>query len=164
MSTRRAARQRALGLVYEMDLRGRSSAQVLTDVLDGMDVLRRDRLESGEDLEVLLLEEPPVLDPYAIEVVLGVSQHERELDGLLDTYSEHWTVARMPVVDRALLRIATYELRYGDLPAGVVINEAVELAKEYSTQDSPRFVNGLLARIAEEVRPRVGAAAPEVEQ
>lgn len=137
---------------------------VLGELLDEIDVVRARRLrDGGEDLGVLLLEAPAALDPYAYELVIGVDTDVAGLDELLDRYSQHWTVARMPVVDRALLRIATFELRDGDLPAGVVISEAVELAKEYSTKDSGRFVNGLLARIAEEVRGRAGAALPEAE-
>ncbi len=84
----------------------------------------------------------------------GVDEHLEEIDALLTKFSERWAVDRMPAVDRALLRIGTYELGWQpDLPSGVVISEAVELAQEYSTKDSGRFVNGLLSRIAEELRP-----------
>jgi transcription antitermination protein NusB len=128
MATRREARERALGLCYELDVRH----VVAEDLLAGLPA-------------------PP--DPYAEAVVRGVGQHLEEIDSLLAKFSERWAVDRMPAVDRALLRIGTYELGWERaLPPGVVISEAVELAQEYSTKDSGRFVNGLLSRIAEELR------------
>jgi N utilization substance protein B len=128
MATRREARERALGLCYELDVRH----VVVEDLLAGLPA-------------------PP--DPYAETVVRGVAEHLDEIDSLLAKFSERWAVDRMPAVDRALLRMGTYELGWErDLPSGVVISEAVELAQEYSTKDSGRFVNGLLSRIAEELR------------
>ena len=92
-------------------------------------------------------------DPYAIVLVRGVERHGAELDELLREYSEHWAVERMPALDRAVLRLGCFELTHElDVPTAVVISEAVELAKQYSTENSGRFVNGLLARIAEQVR------------
>jgi N utilization substance protein B len=127
--TRRAARERALELAYEEEQRGLTASELLADL-------------------------PLDPDPYAKLLVVGIDEHRDEIDALIRKYSEHWALERMPVVDRALLRIGTYELAWvPDTPAAVVITEAVELAKEYSTKDSGRFVNGLLARIAEEVRP-----------
>jgi N utilization substance protein B len=127
--TRRAARERALELAYEGEQRGLTASELLADL-------------------------PLDPDPYAKTLVAGIEEHRDEIDALIRKYSEHWALERMPVVDRALLRIGTYELAWvPDTPAAVVITEAVELAKEYSTKDSGRFVNGLLARIAEEVRP-----------
>jgi N utilization substance protein B len=127
-STRREARERALHLAYECDMRGR-------------------------DLETVLAALPAPPDAYAVELVRGVERHAAEIDGLLGTYSQRWTVERMPAIDRALLRIGAYVLGWvRDLPAAVVISEAVELAKQYSTENSGRFVNGLLARIAERLR------------
>jgi N utilization substance protein B len=82
-----------------------------------------------------------------------VDANREQLDDWLRTYSERWAVERMPAVDRALLRIGSYELGWQpDLPVGVVIDEAVELAQQYSTSDSGRFVHALLARIADQVR------------
>jgi transcription antitermination protein NusB len=101
----------------------------------------------------VLAEQPAPPDAYAIELVRGVDEHIVEIDALLAQYSEHWAVDRMPAVDRALLRIGTYEMGWGDERSpGVVINEAVELAQQYSTKDSGRFVNGLLSRIAEHLQ------------
>jgi len=129
VSTRRAARERALGLAYECELRGLTASQ-------------------------LLGEQPVEPDEYASRIVVGADEHREEIDALVRKYSEHWSLERMPVVDRALLRLGTYELAWvPDTPTGAIITEAVELAKQYSTKDSGRFVNGLLARIAEDVRP-----------
>ena len=101
MATRREARERALGLCYEVEARGLSADEVLDEQVA-----------------------PP--DPYAVTLVRGVDAHRDEIDALLTRYSEHWAVDRMPAVDRALLRIGTYELTWGDgLTPGVVINEAV---------------------------------------
>jgi transcription antitermination protein NusB len=128
VSSRREARERALGLCYELDVRGLGAEEVLSQ-----------------------LPAPP--DAYATAIVRGVDEHREEIDALLRKYSEHWAVERMPVVDRAVLRIGCYELRWeADLPTGVILSEAVELAKQYSTKDSGRFVNGLLGRIAEDLR------------
>jgi N utilization substance protein B len=128
MATRREARERALGLCYESETRGLSA-------------------------EALLAELPVPPDPYAVELLRGVDEHRVELDALLAKLSERWTVDRMPVVDRALLRIGGYELGWEPaLPVAVVIDEAVELAAQYSTKDSSRFVNALLSRMAEELR------------
>ena len=128
-SSRREARERALGLAYESELRGVSGAEVLAGL-------------------------PVEPDPYARDIVIGIDEHREEIDALIRKYSEHWSLERMPVLDRALLRIGTFELAWvPDTPTAVVITEAVELAREYSTKDSGRFVNGLLARIAEDVRP-----------
>jgi N utilization substance protein B len=125
---RRAARERALSLCYELDIR---------------------RL----DAHTLLDEQPVAPDEYAVHLLLGVDAHRAEIDALLGRFSEHWTVERMPAIDRALLRIGTYELGWEPaLPTGVIINEAIELAHEYSTKDSGRFVNGLLTRVSEELR------------
>src|SRR3954452_9662360 len=128
MATRREARERALGLCYEIEARGLSA----DDVLD---------------------QQPAIPDPYAATLVRGVDAHRDEIEALLARYSEHWAVDRMPAVDRALRRIGTYELTWGEaLWPGVVISEAVELAQQYSTKDEGRFVNGLLSRVAEHVQ------------
>jgi N utilization substance protein B len=128
MPTRREARERALSLCYEAEVR-------------------------GLDADALLVELPVPPDAYAEDVVRGVELHREEIDAVLRKVSEHWALERMPLVDRAVLRIGCYELGWqDDLPTGVVISEAVELAKQYSTKDSGRFVNGMLARIAEDLR------------
>jgi N utilization substance protein B len=88
--------------------------------------------------------------PYARDIVIGITEHGDEIDELIETYSQDWTIARMPAVDRALVRIGLWEILYNDeVPNGVAISEAVESAKLHSTDDSAGFVNGLLARIAD---------------
>lgn len=128
MGTRREARERALSLCYELDLRNRTADEILADL-------------------------PLAPDPYAEQLVRGVDGEREALDAAIDEAAEHWTVGRMAVVDRVLLRIGCYELMFcPDVPAGAVISEAVELAKRYSTEESGRFVNGVLAHIARDVR------------
>lgn len=90
---------------------------------------------------------------YAREIVDGVTDHQDEIDELIVSYAQGWTIDRMPHVDRALLRIASWEILFnGEVPAAVAIDEAIELAKEYSTEDSSRFVNGVLGKIADHAK------------
>ena len=132
MPARRKARKRALDVLYEADLRNRAPSTVLTDY-----VARLERPLPGH------------LD-YASGLVEGVDAHLDRIDELIGSYAEGWTIDRMPVVDRNLARIAVYELLYVDeIDDAVAITEAVELARQMSTDDSPRFLNGLLGRIAE---------------
>ena len=91
---------------------------------------------------------------FTVQLVVGLTEYLGEVDRLVSDHSSGWAIDRMPAVDRCILRIGTYELLAGlDVPVAVVIDEAVELAKEYSTEDSGRFVNGVLAAIADAVRP-----------
>jgi N utilization substance protein B len=127
--SRRAARERALGLLYEAEVKQQGPAAVVAAL-------------------------PVAPDDYAAQVVVGVGDHVQALDELLGRFAHNWDVERMPALDRAVLRLAVYELVHRpDVPRNVIINEAVELAKRFSTDDSGRFVNGMLARIADEVRP-----------
>ena len=127
MGARSKARKRALDVLYE-------SAQRGTDPM----VTLRDRLAQSD---------PPVPE-YAVHLVEGVVAHRERIDELLATYAEEWTLERMPPVDLAVLRIGLYELLYrDDVPDGVALSEAVNLAAELSTDESPRFVNGLLGRL-----------------
>ncbi|WP_163507746.1 transcription antitermination factor NusB [Fodinicola acaciae] len=127
MSARRKARKRALDVLYEADLRGLDAAGILAD-----------RLKQAD---------PPVQD-YTVTLVEGASAHRARIDELLGTYAEGWTLERMPPVDRNLLRVAIFEMMWcDDVDDAVAINEAVELAQLLSTDDSPRFVNGVLGKI-----------------
>jgi N utilization substance protein B len=129
LGTRREARERALSLLYEADAKGVTPVEVLDDL-------------------------PVAPASFVTELVTGVEKHQAELDRLIARFAIDWTLGRMPVIDRTLLRMATYELLHQpDVPAAVTISEAVELAKQYSTEESGRFVNGVLASIAAEVRP-----------
>jgi len=131
---RRAARERALGLLYEAEAKGTTGAEVLADL-------------------------PVEPDAFAVDLVLAVDAHREQIDGLLARFAKGWTLARMPALDRAALRMGSAELiARPDVPTAVVLAETVELASRFSTDDSGRFVNGLLARVAEEVRGS-GAAA-----
>ncbi len=129
VGSRREARERALSLLYEADLKGIPPEEVLAGL-------------------------PIEPDPFVVDLVSGVGRVRRDIDALITRFAKGWTLERMPVIDRALLRIGIYELAHRpDIPIGATILEAVELAKRYSTDDSGRFVNGMLARIAEELRP-----------
>lgn len=87
---------------------------------------------------------------YAREIVDGVSDHQDEIDEQIETYAQGWSLERMPTLDRAILRMGVWEILFNEeIPTGVAIDEAVEAAKIYSTDDSSRFVNGLLAKIAQ---------------
>ena len=130
--SRRDARRRALEILYEADLKDRPVPTVLAAHL------------AAE-------EQPP---DYAVALVRGVHRDVARLDELIALHAKDWTISRMPIVDRNLLRIGAHEiLNVADVPTAVAINEAVDLAKELSTDDSGRFVNGVLARIAEEPPP-----------
>jgi len=127
VSARSKARKRALDVLYESELRGNDAVATLADRIQ--------------------LAEPPVND-YTIELVEGVEEHRPRIDEILAQYAEGWTVDRMPDVDRAVLRLGVYELLWReDVPDAVAIDEAVELAKTLSTDESPRFVNGVLGRV-----------------
>ncbi|GIG59027.1 N utilization substance protein B [Longispora fulva] len=131
---RRKARRRALDVLYEADIRQIGMLGVLT---------ARQKISLREP-------EAPKFSEYAVTLVEGVAQRREEIDELISTYAEGWTLERMPTVDRNLLRIAVFELMWGDgIDAPVAISEAVELAKELSTDDSPRFINGVLGRISD---------------
>ena len=132
MPARSKARKRALDLLFEAELRGEPVLELLAE-----------RSAAKAD------ESPPVPE-YAAELVRGVAAHRDRIDELLSAHAEGWTLDRMPAVDRNLLRIGAYELLWSsDVPDGVAINEAVQLAKDLSTDGSPAFVNGLLARLLE---------------
>ncbi len=133
MAARHKARKRALDVLFQADLREVDPLAILAES-------ERLRLDDGE----------APLNPYVAELVAGVAAHRERIDDILSTYSLGWTLARMPGVDRAILRLGAYEVLWGDIPAAVALDEAVGLARELSTDESPAFVNGLLARIAEQ--------------
>lgn len=113
------------------------------DILHAADSLDRPVLE--------VLAENPAEKEFTRELVEGVVEHREELDELIRRYADRWVLERMPIVDRNLLRMGIFELLYRpDIPNAATINEAVELAKLLSTEDSGRFVNGLLGRVARE--------------
>ncbi|MGV9884917.1 transcription antitermination factor NusB [Streptomyces sp. NPDC003006] len=131
MAARNTARKRAFQILFEADQRG-------TDVLTVLaDWVRHSRSDTRQ---------PPVSE-YTMELVEGYAEHERHIDELISQYAVGWTLDRMPVVDRNILRLGAYELIWVDgTPDAVVLDEAVQIAKEFSTDESPAFVNGLLGR------------------
>lgn len=127
MSARGKARNRALDVLFEAEQRSVSA----------FDVLRARREKTDQ-----------IINPYTVEIVEGVVSQQTAIDEFLETYSQGWTLERMPSVDRVILRIGTWELLYNDdVPDGVAVSEAVALAKSLSTDESPSFINGLLGRL-----------------
>lgn len=126
---RRRARERALELLYEAESKAISPTELLADL-------------------------PVEPEPYAVELVAGVAGRSSEIDDVIGRHASGWTVERMPAVDRCVLKVATYELLCEPgVPVAVVIDEAIELVKAYSTEDSGGYVNGVLSAVAAEVRP-----------
>lgn len=133
MSARTKARKRALDILFQADVRGDEIATILAAEA------KRAASEPAREASWL----------YAREIVDGVIDNREAIDEQITTFSKDWSLARMPAVDRAVLRLAAWEILYNDeVPTAVAIDEAVELAKEFSTDDSPSFVHGVLARIA----------------
>jgi N utilization substance protein B len=127
MAARSKARKRAVDVLYEADVRSRDRLALL-----------RERLAD---------ETPPVPE-HTVRLVEGVAEHAPRIDELIDTHASGWSIDRLPDVDRAILRMAVFELLWvDDVPDAVVIDEAVELAKALSTDDSPAYVNGVLGAI-----------------
>jgi N utilization substance protein B len=127
VSARGKARNRALEVLFEAEQRSVSAFDVL-----------RSRRELTDQ----------IVNPYTLEIVEGVVSQQTAIDEFLETYSQGWTLERMPSVDRTILRIGTWELLYNDdVPDGVAVSEAVALAKTLSTDESPSFINGLLGRL-----------------
>lgn len=121
-------------MLYQADLRGESIAVIVN--------AEAQRATGEPDRAASWL--------YAREIVDGVTDHRDRIDDLIMSYAQGWTLERMPHIDRALLRMASWEILFNEeVPAAVAIDEAVELAKEYSTDDSGRFVNGVLGKIAD---------------
>ncbi len=133
MSARTKARRRAVEVLYEVDLRGE-------DADAGMASLGS-RLQS--------------INPYTEQIVRGVVEHQERIDETLSTYAQGWTLDRMPPVDRAILRIGTWELLWGEVPEAVALAEAVDLANELSTDESGKYINGVLAQV-NAVKDRIG--------
>lgn len=127
MSARGKARSRAVEILFEAEQRSATVSEVIQR--------RRDSTEQ-------------LINPYTVQVVDGVIAKQPQIDEILSTYAQGWTLERMPAVDRVILRVGAWELLFNDdVPDGVAVSEAVALARSLSTDDSPAFVNGLLGRI-----------------
>lgn len=143
---RHQARKRAVDLLFEAEARGLTAA----DIADG-----RNAMSEGNS-------EVSALNPYTVTVARGVTEHAAHVDDLISAHLQGWTLERLPAVDRAILRVAVWELLHAeDVPEPVAVDEAVELAKSLSTDDSPSFVNGVLGQIML-VTPQIRAAAAAV--
>jgi N utilization substance protein B len=143
---RHHARKRAVDLLFEAEARGMTAAEVA----DGRTALA----EAKPEIDAL--------NEYTVTVARGVTEHAAHIDDLISAHLQGWTLARLPAVDRAVLRVAVWELLHADdVPEPVAVDEAVELAKELSTDDSPGFVNGVLGQVML-VTPQIRAAADAV--
>ena len=132
MSARSKARKQSLDLLYEGDIRGQSPADLLA---------LRDVVEEGQDAR-------PIRE-YTKELIAGISENRRKIDELISTYAQGWDMDRLPAVDRNILRLGIYEILWcKDLADAVAIDEALNLAKELSTDDSATYIHGVLGRIA----------------
>jgi N utilization substance protein B len=143
---RHQARKRAVDLLFEAEARGITAAEAAD--------LRSALAETNPDVSPL--------NPYTATVAHGVTEHRAHIDELISSHLQGWTLERLPAVDRAVLRVAVWELLHADdVPEPVAVDEAVELAKELSTDDSPGFVNGVLGQVML-VTPQIRAAAEAV--
>lgn len=135
MGKRRRAREVALSVLYQLEFRPEKSEEV-------MDTFWADHRS------------PPGVGTYARELVEGILAHREEIDNLIARYTEHWHFSRIALVERNILRVATYEFIFRkEIPEKVVLNEAIEIAKQYGSEDSGRFVNGILDKIRTVTRP-----------
>jgi transcription antitermination protein NusB len=159
----RRARERALKILFQADVRGATPQDTLARLTDDPAALAM--LDEVDDLEdgSLPLPEPPGratrrtaagIDGFTTALVLGVGEHRAEIDELITRYARRWQISRMPALDRTVLRLATYELLHQPTPPAVVIDEAVTLAKGLSTDDSGRYVNGVLESIRKDIVAR----------
>lgn len=132
MSARSKARKQTLDLLYEADIRGTAAIDILAS-----------RSDDNSDADARPIRE------FTRELIAGISAQKRKIDELISTYAQGWDMDRLPTVDRNILRLAIYELIWTpDLPEGVVINEALELAKQLSTDESASYIHGVLGKIS----------------
>ncbi len=135
MGSRRTARERALQALYQLEIADGAADDALAAAWAAS--------ADGDKVD-------PETQRFAKELVSGVQANLAEIDGLIREYSQHWRIDRMARIDRNVLRLGTFELKYrADIPRSVSIDEAVELGKRYGSEDSSSFVNGLLDRIAQ---------------
>jgi transcription antitermination protein NusB len=134
MASRRRARQRALQILFLWDNRRPAVADAISQYYD-----------------TLYSEEQPQRDPFVADLVRGTAENVQELDERISRHAEHWRIDRMPTVDRNILRLAVYEMTRGGTPAPVAIDEALELARKFSNEESVQFVNGVLDAVRREL-------------
>lgn len=127
MAARSKARKRALDILFECEVRG---------------------LAVGETLDERVIAGEPPVNEYTVRLIRGIAEHRARVDELVSTYSQGWTLERMPTVDRNVLRLGVFEILYvDDVPDAVAISEAMNLARDLSTDESPSFVNGVLGSV-----------------
>lgn len=135
MGMRRKARELALQILYQMEIKGTDPKGVLAFFGKTHD------------------DTPPEVLEFATQIVEGAYRNRREIDELIEKHSTHWRMPRMAVVDRNILRLGVYELLYlHEVPTSVALNEAIEVAKKFGTENSSSFINGILDNVAKEVR------------
>lgn len=133
MASRRRSRQRALQMLFAWDSRRQPVEDVINDYYDS-----------------LYVDEKPARDAFAADLLRGTVTRVERLDEQITKHAEHWRIERMPAVDRNILRLAVYEIMFGDTPAPVIIDEALELARKFSNEESVQFVNGVLDAVHRE--------------
>jgi len=134
MASRRRARQRALQILFSWDARHRPVDDAIREYYDA-----------------LYAEERPERDPFVDQLVRGTVEHLAQIDERISRNAEHWRLERMPGVDRNILRLAVYEMAHASTPAPVTIDEALELARKFSSEESVQFVNGVLDAVRREL-------------
>lgn len=145
MGNRRRAREASLQLLYEVDLSQKEVGEALNLFMKDPQHLLHELPETPEALSEI--------EVFTRQISEGVMHNVREIDQLIEGHSTHWKISRMASVDRNILRMAVFELLYcPDIPASVTINEAIEIAKKYGTEESSSFVNGVLDHIAKELK------------
>ncbi|MCL2818462.1 MAG: transcription antitermination factor NusB [Actinomycetia bacterium] len=164
-SARTHARIMALRLLYQSELTGRPIADLLEDdacffaneyeslcqqSVGGSDVMRECPYFSSCEYRTFFDQYSGDLDSYYLDIASGVEAAREKIDDLIEQVSQHWHISRMPVVDRNIVRIATWEILRGspEVPPSVAIHEAINIAKEYGGEDSSKFVNGVLGEIS----------------
>jgi N utilization substance protein B len=136
MPSRRKSRQRALQILFLWEARGQTVEEAMDSYYDA-----------------IFPEDPPERDSFAAELVRGAVSHLPDLDMLITKHAAHWRLERMPAVDRNIIRLAVYEMTSAGTPAAIAIDEALELARKFSGEDSVQFVNGVLDAIHRELSP-----------
>lgn len=147
MPSRRRSRYRAVQLLYQCDLRSIGPAEAIANYYGGL------HSEEGG--------EKPHHDPFMEELVTGAMARREEIDARIDRYSSNWRIERMPAVDRNIIRLAVHELVDGQLPAAIIIDQAMELARQFSEDASLPFINGVLDSIRKEVEATSPMGDPE---
>lgn len=145
---RRLAREVALQALFQIDFTGNEVEQAVDAALDEHEELHHKALDQHKELGAASARN--YVKKYSMVLVNGVVENKEAIDATLNSCATDWTVERMPATDRNILRVAVFEMRHEKpaLAAGVAINEAVEIAKAYGTEESPRFINGVLGKLA----------------